>query len=356
VAPRSHAASGGESNVSVTGSDLSSLTLAIADLKAIDARLTALGTAGPPIESDGVDLTLAIRQSQELVRAAIARLTGARVPVEAPAETAEPSAGGAKRRVKIKAASDTTEPGSPTRAGAAVRSESSPSKASGKAATRGGDRARGASATASSTATATAKTSPNSLLARLGAAAPELDTRQRAAADADTPAATPAQQSDTPAAHDTADRLARLEAEIDSLTEASVTAAPQSKVVASDHPAAQKATKTADGKAPVPEHRSGLGGGDASDDDDDAEIVIVNAQAKAAGATEHGVGSTRASSRVVHDPAPGDDDDAEVEIMQSGARHDPGARAPVTPARDRVNTNATKPAAPAKWRLFRGSR
>ena len=72
--------------MSGAGSDLSSLTLAIADLKAIDARLTALGTAGPPIESDGVDLTAAIRQSQELVRAAIARLTGARTPNEAPVE------------------------------------------------------------------------------------------------------------------------------------------------------------------------------------------------------------------------------------------------------------------------------
>ena len=54
-------------------------------------------------------------------------------------------------------------------------------------------------------------------------------------------------------------------------------------------------------------------------------------RAKATGAAEHGASSTRQSSRVVHDPAPGDDDDAEVEIVQSGARQESGARSPATP-------------------------
>jgi hypothetical protein len=358
----------GQESVTVAGSDLSSLTLAIADLKAIDARLTTLGAAGLPIESDGVDLTAAIRQSQALVRAAIARLTGARISDEGAIETAEPGAGGAKRRVKIKAASETTESSRPTGAEAAVRSDSSPAKASGKAATRGGDRSRGAAAAASSTAAAPAKTPPSSLLARLGAAAPEPDARPRAAADGGGPAAAPPPKSDTPGPHDTADRLARLEAEIDSLTKSSNTADTQSKAVVSNGSAQPTATKPADVRTPSPaagtpvpalQHRPRVGDGGAGDDEDDAEIVIVNSQSKAAGSTEHGVASPRPSSRVVNDPPPSDDDDSEVEIVQPGARHEAdgtGARVLVPGTRDRTNASATKPAAPAKWRLFRGSR
>ena len=334
--------------MSGAGSDLSSLTLAIADLKAIDARLSALGSAESPIQSDGVDLTAAIRQSQELVRAAIAQLSGARTPNQGPVEKSEQNAGSAKRRVKIKAASDTTEPDNPARA------EPSAAKASGKSANRGGDRSRDTVAAAASATASTPKAPASSLLARLGAATAEPDARNRVEA--------PAQKSATPPTHETADRLARLEAEIDNLTTGATAADGRAKAEASSTPTAPTATKTADvpprpataaKPLPAPEHRPGVGDGG---DEDDAEIVIVNAQTKAKGAVEYSASSTRPGSRVVHDPALSDDEDAEVEIVQSGARQESGARSPATPVRDRVNSSATAPTAPSKWRLFRGSR
>ena len=348
------------------GSDRESLTLAIADLKAIDARLTNLVAADPPIESDGVNLTASIRESRDLVQAAIALLAGARIPDGTPNGVTDQLAGGTKRRVKIKAVSETTGSDGVARAEPPVRSSSGTTKASSKAAARGGDRSRDASAATSDAAAATVKAPANSLLARLGAAAPEPGALQRTATDGGAPSVAPADKSAPPATFDTADRLARLEAEIDSLTRASITADAQGKTVAPERAARPMATKTAEANnpspaaaidVPAPEHRSGIGDSGTADDED-AEIVIVNSEIEAAGPGRHRAPSTRPNQRVPRDPPPSDDDDAEVEIVRPGVRHEadgPRARVPVIPASDRANASAIKPAAPAKWRFFRGS-
>ena len=348
--------------MSVKGSNLSSLTLAIADLKAIDARLTALGAADPPIESDGVDLTAAIRESQALVRAAITRLSGNQVPGEAANEAADQDSSSAKRRVKIKAASEATVPAS------AARAEAIAPKASAKSAARGGDRARGASAAA--TAASTEQTPPNSLLARLGAATPEPGARQAATADGgDAPVPAPMAGRDSPSAYDTADRLARLEAEIDSLTKASSAVDTLSSANAPDaialpavaKPAAAQPSLSGGTAAPtsVSTHQPGVVDDGAGDDEDDAEIVIVTAEARAAGSAGQGLPPTRQSPRAYRDPPTSDDDDAEVEIVRPDAQHDTDgreARLSMTPGGERAKAAASRPAAPAKWRLFRGSR
>lgn len=350
--------------MSVKGSDLSSLTLAIADLKAIDARLTALGAADPPIESDGANLTAAIRDSRALVRAAIARLTGNQIAGEAPNEPADKGSGSAKRRVKIKAESETSASAVSARAEAGARSGT---------AARSGDRARNVSAAASAAAATTAKTPPNSLLARLGAATPEASPRHQATADGGgAPASATTGQPDNPAAPGADERLARLEAEIDSLTEATATGPYRSKAMASDAPVRPAATKTTEAEAParaaVPPARTSAHQPDVrddgtGDDEDDAEIVIVTAQGKVAGIAEQGQPPNRQSPRTSRDPSPTDDEDAEVEIVQPGSR--PGAqpdaderarRLAMTPDGGRVAAAASKPASPAKWRLFRGSR
>jgi len=363
--------------VSVKGSNLSSLTLAIADLKAIDARLSALATADPPIESDGTDLTAAIRESQALVRAGIARLTGAEIRSEAPSDAAGQRAGGAKRRVKIKAESETTVSAGPARAEAGARSGTAGPKSSAKASTRGADRARAtataaaaAAASAPVTTASTANAPPNSLLARLGAATPETGVRAPAMAngnDTATPVQTP--PSDNPSGHDTDDRLARLEAEIDSLTNAT-TGGARSKLVTTDAPAAPTANATATParfrgggavSSPVPAYHSGVDDDGAEDEEDDAEIVIVTDAASPTGTAEHG-SSSRQGPRMSRDPAPYGDGDAEVEIVHAGTRPgvQPGAdrrdaRLTVAPDGDRTKAAERKPTAPAKWRLFRGS-
>ena len=362
--------------MSVKGSNLSSLTLAIADLKAIDARLSALATANPPIESDGTDLTAAIRESQALVRAGIARLTGAEIRSEAPSDAAGQRAGGPKRRVKIKAESETTVSAGAARAEAVARSGTAAPKSSAKASTRGADRAR-ATATAAAAASApatpapTASAPPNSLLARLGAATPETGARAPATAngnDTATPVLTP--PSDNPSGHDTDDRLARLEAEIDSLTNAT-TGGARSKLVTTDAPAAPTANATATParfrgggavSSPVPAYHSGVDDDGAEDAEDDAEIVIVTDAASPTGTAEHGSPSTRQGPRMSRDPAPYGDGDAEVEIVHAGTRPgvQPGAdrrdaRLTVAPDGDRTKAAERKPTAPAKWRLFRGS-
>jgi hypothetical protein len=368
---RSQAASRSDGDVSDKGSNLSSLTLAIADLKAIDARLSALVAADPPIKSDGIDLTAAIRESQALVRAGIARLTGAEIRSEAPNDAAGQRTGSAKRRVKIKAESETIVSASPARVETVARSGTAAPKSSSKSATRGADRARGTSTATASAPPATTANAPRiSLLARLGAATAEPGSRHPATADRNgTAAPEPAPPSDSPAGHDTDDRLARLEAEIDSLTSAT-TGGDRSKSVATDAPAAPTTNAVASParfrggaavSAPAPAYRSGADD-DAADEEDDAEIVIVTDAVNAAGIAGHGSSSARQGPRLSRDPPPDGDSDAEVEIVQPGTR--PGVplgadgrdvRLSVTPDGDRAKAAASKPAAPAKWRLFRGS-
>lgn len=358
--------------MSVKGSDLSSLTLAIADLKAIDARLSALVTADPPIESDGTDLTAAIRESQTLVRAAIARLTGTEICRDAtPNDAAEQRPGGTKRRVKIKAESETTVSAGPARVEAVARSGTAAPRSPGKSTTRGADRARGASTAAASAAPATTANAPSSsLLARLGAATPEPGTRHPATEEGNsTPATASARQADSPSAHDADDRLARLEAEIDSLTNAT-TGGQRSKSVTADDPAAPATNAAAAStrrhsgvalSAPVSAYQSSDDDDGAGDEEDDAEIVIVTDAANAAGLAGHGSSSARQGPRIARDSPPDSDADAEVEIVQPGTR--PGVRPrtdgrdprlTMTPGGDRSNAAASKPAASAKWRLFRG--
>lgn len=325
----------GDSDLADTGSNLGSLTLAIADLKAIDARLTTLAAADPPIKSDGADLTAKILESQALVRAAIALLSGARMPAGTVTEAQDTASGGAKRRVKIKAASDSTAATTPA-------TTKSPSKAG----TRGGDRARSAE-----TAMVAAPAAPrNSLLARLGAATSEPAASTSPPAAAVIPAPSPA------GALDAAERLARLEAEIDSLTEASTTGNRRGKSTAPEMSAPQSEPKVAEAVSAAPAkvtRASDLDSG-ATDDDDDAEIVIVGPDGASSGAQGRGASYGRHSPRALRDP-PACDEDAEVEIMQPGAG---GRMARVSPATasDRAKAGAeAKPVAPTKWRLFRGS-
>ncbi len=347
-----------------TGSNLGSLTLAIADLKAIDARLTALAAADPPIESDGTDLTARILESQAQVRAAIALLVGARTSTGATNDAPDQSPGSAKLRVKIKAASETTAAGASAHAETSASSAPVASKAStasrspAKAGSRSGDRARSVAASAA----ATAATPRNSLLARLGAAAAEPGASRGDVADRDGPTSAPAREPRDSAPLDAAERLARLEAEIDSLTEASTTGGRRSKVTASDAPTPPATAKTAEApasarvagtSAPVTTQSPGDGG--MADDDIDAEIVIVTSDGKVSGADGRGTPQTRRDPRVFRDPPPGDDDDAEVEIVQPGADARV-ARVSMTPDGERAKSGVAKPAATAKWRLFRGSR
>ena len=158
--------------MSVKGPNSNSLSQAVADLEAMDARLAALVAAYPRAEAGGPDLAAPIRESRELIRTIVELLAGAQSPNGLPNEAPEQAIGGAKRRVKIKAASETTAGSGAARVEAAARSGAAAGKASAKAATRGGDGAGSASA-ATAAATATAKAPPNSLLARLGAATPE---------------------------------------------------------------------------------------------------------------------------------------------------------------------------------------
>lgn len=324
--------------------------MAIADLKAIDARLTALAAAKSPIESDGVDLTDKIRESQGLVRAAIGLLSGASTSGLSPRDTADQTPG-TKRRVKVKAASETTAAGASARAETPGPSAPASSAASTKAGPRGGTRARGTTAPP----VAPAKVSPNSLLARLGAATTEAVARNL---DITGPRASslPAMRDPVdPTTLDAAARLARLEAEIDSLTEASITG-NRSKPVAADAPPPTSTTKSAEVEtlpavavipAPAKDDRAGD-----SDDEDDAEIVIVTADGTMSGKAGHGAAESRQRPRVRDTPA--DEDDAEVQIVQPSV-DGRETRLSLTPENARAKSGATRRASPAKWRLFRGS-
>jgi hypothetical protein len=309
------------------GPDSNSLGQAVADLEALDARLAALLSAHPEPKSGGPDPAAPIRQSREAIRTAIKLLADAQGPDALPKE----ATGAAKRRVKIKAASETT-------------------KASAKSAARGGDGVARSGSAASAAATATTTAPRNSLLARLVAATPEPTANRTDTIDTAPPApATPA-KSDSSSSLDPADRLARLEAEIDSLTAASIAPTARKSAVSPDDLATSTEAK------PLPEHRSATD--DERDMDDDTEVVIVTS-GKAAGRASHSVSAAAKNARSIRDRAPVDDDDAEVEIVQPGARRGQGRpeqSAPQKPDSGTGRAGAPKPADPAKWRLFRGSR
>lgn len=349
------------------GSDPVSLSQAVADLKAMDARLAALVAAYPPTEAGRADPGAPIREGRALVRAAIGLLAGALLSGATPDRVP----GTAKRRVKIKAASDSTASGAPAGAEAAVRSGANAATEPVKPTTRGAGSVRGTSAAASATAAAAAseQSPPNSLLARLGAAATEPAARHPIAAEgAGDRVPVPAPQPSHVSAHAAAERLARLEAEIDSLTEATTTGGHQSRSAATDASGAPvvPASRTAQSQSPLraaaseseSEYRPGVDGASPADGEDDAEIVIVTAQNGERPARQ-GTPPVRQSPRNFNDPSSSDDDDAEVEIVQPSAR--PGAdgravRAPATSRGEHAKGGAIAPVAPSKWRLFRGSR
>jgi hypothetical protein len=331
----------------------------------MDASLAALIATYPSAEEGGPDLGAPIRESRELVRAAIGLLSGFLLSSEAP----DLVPGTAKRRVKIKAESASTASGGRARAETAVRSEPGAPQEPAKRAARGGDSARSVSASASASAAAMASTQeppPNSLLARLGAATPEPAARHPDAADGTgDPTPAPAPQASHVSARAAAERLERLEAEIDSLTEATTTGGHRSRSATTDAPGVP-ASMTAQSQPPshaaaaasASEYRQGVDGAAAADDEDDAEIVIITSQTGGRPARQ-GTPPVRQSPRIFSDQSSSDDDDAEVEIVQPGTRPSVSGRAartPATPEGEHAKPGASAPVAPAKWRLFRGSR
>ena len=167
--------------------------------------------------------------------------------------------------------------------------------------------------------------------------------------------------------------MARLEAEIDSLTEASIAVNTRSDTAAPEEPAPPTATKGSEAQArrrdtaaipaPKSEQRPDVGTEGAGDDEDDAEIVIVNCGVQGGGArgTRHAVRppGPSASSAIHRRPRTttrkSKSCDPATRRTQKNA-DGREARTPVKPESGRERTGATKPTAPAKWRLFRGSR
>lgn len=309
--------------MSAKGTDQTSLARAIAELEAVDAALAAHATAQPV---DGNSTAVGpIADARAQIRAAIITLTHARPAAD---ETAT-----SKRRVKIKAASETAA--SPTAAAAG--------KSATKAGSKRGERARPAPASEPA-----AKAPVNSLLARLGAAAavatPPAEPAPPTAAET-----TPAANDVGITAEDAADRLARLEAEIDSLTQPS--SARAETATATPRSASKAATPAPASSAPAPASQSPVPESE-YEDDEDVEITIVGADNRSAASARH-------SPRVYREAATPAGDDAEVEIVQPGANR--GATRS-TPQPEGLRIDPHSPAAPAKenapsrWRLFRGSR
>lgn len=323
--------------MSGTEPDPNSLSQAIADLEAVDVRLTAMAAAYPAADSGGSGLAAPIQESRTLVRAAINMLSGALA--------SEQVAGGAKRRVKIKAASETISAGE-TRTEVRGKSTAAATKSAGKGTARNG---RGTSA-ATPARTVKSETEPvkpmvGSLLARLGTVS------DAAPAEAQPPAA----KSTSISAEDAATRLARLEAEIASLTDTSAAGTSRDKPAALDGtPAANAASARVDPAKPAgPPPSTKMMEPDG--DDDDAEIVIVTAGVAETGPPVPATDPARENPRVYRTAPPPADDDAEVEIVQHGA-DGKLKRSEARPELKHTPENAGKPSASGKWRFFRGSR
>ncbi len=298
--------------MSTKRSEHTSLAGAIVDLEAIDAALATMAAAQP---------SGPITEARAQIRAAISILSNAQTAAEEPATT--------KRRVKIKAVGD---------------SATTTGTAAGKPAAKSSSK-RGRAA--SEPAPPAAPTS--SLLARLGAAA---------ATSSDVPgennAAAP--KSGGLSAGDAADRLARLEAEIDSLTRPPATVAgtpPAAKTVNKSVSAAAAAPASvlpaAAPPQPAPEPHAALD----DDDDDGAEITIIDPGSSTSGRPAE---AGRHGPRVYRDAVLPAEEDAEVEIVRPG---EGGRRAPHADGLrtdPRAAPEAAKGTARGRWSLFRGSR
>jgi hypothetical protein len=320
--------------------DPNSLAQAIADLEAVDARLSATSAAHPSAEAGSTDPAAAIGEGRRMIRAAIKLLSDA--------QAADQPAGGGKRRVKMKAASENAEPAS------AATAKSAP-----KAVRPAGKNARGERAAAVGTGTGAEAARPpvGSLLARLGAASNGA-AAPPAGPDSDTATAVAHAITRDPSiitAEDASARLARLEAEIASLTDASVSgtahglartaATPPSPAPVEAAPSAVAREATV---GPANERESA---GDVAEADD-AEIVIVTRDGARAVPSEPSGAEVSRQGRRIHlgDPAPGEED-AEVEIVQADA--DGKLRRPAAPERAVRSVSTDTPGRAGRWRLFR---
>ena len=319
--------------MSTKGSESGSLSRAIAGLEAVDKQLTDLTERA----LDGASTAGPIRESSALVQAAIRTLSLAQQA------TAVDEAGTAKRRVKIKAESQTTQ--AQTTQTLAPISTDSPGRSGGrgkgaaKAAARGNDREP-----ATPQPTSAKDVPASSLLARLGAAVSESADLPPSAVPSVPSARTAPTVETALSADDTAERLARLEAEIAGLTEAPLAGNSEKTSPAAQEEPQELAVHTA--ALPAPDN------GDV--DDDDAEIFIVGANGAI---SDRNITPPRASPRVSHDmPTPGEDE-AEVEIVQPGTGTEkPAAEKPGAPRLSaRIAMTPVKPAIGSRWRLFRGS-
>ncbi|MBN9262253.1 MAG: hypothetical protein J0J14_15535 [Hyphomicrobium sp.] len=300
----------------------------IADLEAVDKKLALASTdAGSTAE---------VEEARALLRGAITALTRF--------ASAEPGTG--KQRVKIKAESEVAATDVSAAAGASAPAK--PGSASTKPAARG---ARNQDGARGRRPASTEKVPAGSLIARLGAAVPEVPSPPDPAPTAVIEAAKPI-KSATPLG-DTAERLAQLEAEIADLTEA-VTATPsrpapnEAGAVASTATAAPaavtEAASTAKGNEP-----------DFDSDDEDAEITITGPDGASPEPTAN---ASRQTPRIFREGPPSYEEEAEVEIHGSGPLPS-SARATERPGTVRVSARTSmgglKGGALGKWRLFRGS-
>lgn len=324
----------GENAVNAKGSEHRSLSQVIVELEAIDAGLAALPTSAP------------IAEARAQLRTAITTLSAVQNPGD---DTAT-----GKRRVKIKAASDTPAAAPAGAAQTPARSAAS-SKGTAKSGAKRGERAQ-PSPEMASTLTAPA----SSLLARLGAvaspAAPQAPAPFAPTDQAPTSPSAPVPSASIEAksisAEDAVSRLARLEAEIASLTEPSpgtLAKSPgKSRPAGAIKPPSPAPSAAPDGAARASVPRPSADS--IADNESEAEVVIVGSDTPTGG---RAAAADRQTPRVYRDAPPSaDDEDAEVEIVQPGVETrvrggDGQARSPAAGA---------KAAAPGRWRLFRGSR
>ncbi len=310
--------------MSAKGTEQSSISRAIADLEAVDAALAKLASSRSGNEASSAPGG-PISETRALLRAAITKLASAQPATDAAATS--------KRRVKVKAIGDAAAPADAAKPAAKSGNRRKPTEPEVKA-------------------------PANSLLARLGAAA--ATATEPPAATAPNPAPpTPEIANTTPtadggiSAEDAVDRLARLEAEIESLTRppavAAAAAAPDPAKAAATESRSAPRTIARPPSAPLPEAEY--------EDDDEVEITIVGGKSTP---ERRPFASERQAPRILRHGGPTASDDADVEIVRPGeARRDAHTSGN---AEEGLRIDPTSPNAPAKggapsrWRLFRGTR
>jgi hypothetical protein len=312
---------------------------AIADLEAVDAVLAKLVPSEP---ADGTSNAAGdpVAEARELLRAAITKLESAKPIADATAP--------GKRRVKVKAIGDT-----------------SAAADTGKPVSKSGGRRK--------QPVPVAKPPAASLLARLGAAAvPSEPETPAATADLSAPESSEAAPSADHgiSAEDAVNRLARLEAEIESLTRppAQSVQAEANKFAAATRPPQHPAAATRTAQQSTPSITQSENGAAAStprapvpevdyEDDDGIEITIVGGKSNS---NDHHLTPDRPAPRILRHAGATADDDADVEIVRPGAarRETDTTRKPEVSLRiDPTSPNAPdKGSAPSRWRLFRGLR